>query len=65
MSWISLCEGDGCEHAIHEVDEFEGVKGGAVSRWEIDENHGGYVRREWVSVGAGEIDILPDASSGG
>ena len=55
MSWISLCEGDGCEHAIHEVDEFEGVKGGAVSRWEIDENHGGYVRREWVSVGAGEM----------
>lgn len=65
MSWVEVKK-MACTYcndmiyAIHEVDRYEGVKGGAVSRWRIDES--GPVRQEWVSVGGGPAHLLVDSS---
>ena len=43
-------------YGIHEVGEFQGVRGGAVGRFDVTDF--GYQRLEWVSVGAGKISSL-------
>ena len=56
MSWLDRSpegEDTGDEmYGIHEVGEFQGVRGGAVGRFHISDF--GYQRLEWVSVGAGK-----------
>ena len=54
MSWLALdpVHGD-VSFGIHEVGEFQGVRGGAVGRVQFTDF--GYQRLEWVSVGAGKI----------
>ena len=51
MSWLD--PGPDFMYGIHEVGEFEGVRGGAVGRFDVTSF--GYQRLEWVSVGAGKI----------
>ena len=57
MSWLDRSpegEDTGDEmYGIHEVGEFQGVRGGAVGRFHFSDF--GYQRLEWVSVGAGTI----------
>ena len=57
MSWLAFSPIDDEEfltsYGIHEVGEYQGVRGGAVGRFRITVL--GYQRMEWVSVGAGKI----------
>ena len=54
MSWLAFSPiGDDPLYGIHEVGEYQGVRGGAVGRFVITDF--GYQRLEWVSVGAGTI----------
>ena len=54
MSWLALDPiHGGPQYGIHEVGEFQGVRGGAVGRFTF--SYFGYQRLEWVSVGAGKI----------
>ena len=54
MSWLALDPiHGGLTYGIHEVEEFQGVRGGAVGRFTF--SRFGYQRLEWVSVGAGKI----------
>jgi len=67
MSWLQF-EPHSCTYcvdmvyAIHEVDHFNGTKGGAVSRWTIQTS--GLVREEWVRVGKGPAHLLVDYEQG-
>ena len=56
MSWLEHASDSDSLYGIHEVGEFQGVRGGAVGRFDI--TYFGYQRLEWVSVGAGGIDSL-------
>ena len=55
MSWLVL-EYDDYMHAIHEVGEYEGVRGGGVSRWKEGEKVL-LTKEDWVSVGAGPAHL--------
>ena len=57
MSWLAFSpiddESSATLYGIHEVGEYQGVRGGAVGRFKISDF--GYQRLEWVSVGTGKI----------
>jgi len=62
MSWLqiqpTMCTFCYEIFAIHEVSEYGGVRGGAMSRWTFDK--GQLNRQEWVSVGVGPAHLLVD-----
>ena len=45
-----------CTELKYKVGEYEGVRGGAMSRWEWEKDH--LVRQEWVGTGFGPAHIL-------
>ena len=45
-----------CTELKYKVGEYEGVRGGAMSRWEWEKDH--LVRQEWVGTGVGPAHIL-------
>jgi len=65
MSWLQV-EPTVCTFcyeifAVHEVSEYGGVRGGAISRWAFNGSQG-LERQEWVSVGPGPAHLLVDMS---
>jgi len=59
LTWLQLT--DTMAYAIHEVWDFEGVPGGAVSRWEMEGQ--AWTRQEWLSTespGPAHLLVVPD-----
>ena len=59
MSWWVLEDQGGYDdyvHAIHEVGEYEGVRGGGLSRWE-DGDEALLTKKDWVAVGGGPAHL--------
>merc|ERR1719153_1638059 len=57
MSWIEVSDDGKTFYAAHETwpGSYEGVPGGAVSRWTIQEDRSAVNRSEWTSVGSSSL----------